>query len=362
MNIVKATHQYEAWLARHTRLVKPDLRRKHRSMSQASLPDFLRATYYRWAQRWPQTCARLSQAPTVLAIGDLHVENFGTWRDAEGRLIWGVNDFDEACILPYTNDLVRLAVSALLSIKADHLSVKGKTACAAILEGYEESLQKLGRPFVLEEQNGWLRDIVTSELRDPVHFWRKMDRLRPLRAEIPGDALEVLKQYLPATGLDCRVVHRVAGLGSLGRIRLVAVADWRGGRIAREIKAMAPPSAGWAQPSLASTGIQYWKIVQNSVRCQDPFLHLRGSWLVRRLSPHCCRIELEDLPRNRDEPALLFAMGWDTANIHLGSRRAVRRVQRHLRGQEAGWLFSAAKKMAKSVTEDWGNWKELRPA
>jgi uncharacterized protein (DUF2252 family) len=24
------------------------------------------------------------------------VENFGAWRDVEGRLIWGINDFDEA--------------------------------------------------------------------------------------------------------------------------------------------------------------------------------------------------------------------------------------------------------------------------
>ena len=31
-----------------------------------------------------------------LSVGDLHVENFGTWRDSEGRLIWGINDFDEA--------------------------------------------------------------------------------------------------------------------------------------------------------------------------------------------------------------------------------------------------------------------------
>ena len=48
----------------------------------------------------------------VLAIGDLHLENFGTWRDAEGRLVWGINDFDEAWALPYTNDLIRLATSA----------------------------------------------------------------------------------------------------------------------------------------------------------------------------------------------------------------------------------------------------------
>src|SRR5260370_32652719 len=57
-----------------------------------------------------QTCA-LPISHEVLAVGDLHVENFGTWRDAEGRLTWGVNDFDEAYPLPYTIDLARLATS-----------------------------------------------------------------------------------------------------------------------------------------------------------------------------------------------------------------------------------------------------------
>jgi uncharacterized protein DUF2252 len=361
MNIVKATQQYEDWLAQHVELVKADLRRKHRSMAEASFP-FLRATYYRWAQVWPEVCTDLAKAPTVLAVGDLHVENFGTWRDAEGRLIWGVNDFDEACILPYTNDLVRLSVSALLSIKVGHLRVKGKAACAAILEGYEESLEKGGRPFVLEEENEWLREIATNELRDPVHFWEEMDGLRPIRGEIPASAREALEQLLPERGLDYKVVHRVAGLGSLGRIRLVAIADWCGGRIAREVKALAPSSACRVQKSSAPTGIQYQTIVQNSVRCPDPFADVRGTWLIRRLSPHCCRIELDDLPKDRHELALLFAMGWETANIHLGSRGAIKRIQRHLHGQKAAWLFSAAKKMAKSVTEDWRNWRKLRPA
>jgi uncharacterized protein (DUF2252 family) len=57
-------------------------------------------------------CAQLADAPQVLAVGDLYTENFGTWRDAEGRLVWGVNDLDEAHPLPYTNDLVRLATRA----------------------------------------------------------------------------------------------------------------------------------------------------------------------------------------------------------------------------------------------------------
>ena len=80
-------------------------------MAQDAL-SFLCATFYRWAQLFPALCAKLARAPKVLGIGDLHVENYGTWRDAEGRLVWGINDFDEACPLPYTNDLVRLATSA----------------------------------------------------------------------------------------------------------------------------------------------------------------------------------------------------------------------------------------------------------
>lgn len=67
----------------------------------------------------------------------MHVENFGTWRDVEGRLVWGVNDVDEAAALPYTSDLVRLATSAEL---ADGVKVKLPAICEAVLDGYTETL------------------------------------------------------------------------------------------------------------------------------------------------------------------------------------------------------------------------------
>jgi len=35
---------------------------------------FLRATFYRWTQVWPEVCPDLVSATTVLAIGDLHVK------------------------------------------------------------------------------------------------------------------------------------------------------------------------------------------------------------------------------------------------------------------------------------------------
>ena len=53
---------------------------------------FFRATYYRWAQVWKKKADTLAVGPRAPSVGDLHIENFGTWRDAEGRLVWGVND------------------------------------------------------------------------------------------------------------------------------------------------------------------------------------------------------------------------------------------------------------------------------
>ncbi len=46
--------------------------------------------------------------------GDLHAENFGTYMDSAGRLVFDVNDFDEAYIGHFTWDLQRFAASLAL--------------------------------------------------------------------------------------------------------------------------------------------------------------------------------------------------------------------------------------------------------
>jgi hypothetical protein len=356
MNIVKATHRFEEWLGRHTRLVKPDLRLKHQRMAEAVFP-FMRATFYRWMQIWPEVCADLDKAPPVLAVGDLHVENFGTWRDIEGRLVWGINDFDEAAVLPYTIDLVRLATSAMLAIADGHLALKPKDACAAILEGYKESLASHGRPYVLEEENTWLRQIATGVLRDPVHFWQKMESL-PRIGELPVSAREALEHLMPERGLNYRTVRRIAGLGSLGHIRVVAIALCQGARIAREAKALVPSSVYWAKGDEGPSEIFYQAIISRAVRDRDPFVQLRGRWIVRRLSPHCSRIELSVLPTDRDELRLLSAMGWETANIHLGTVDSQKFIRRHLARLKPNWLLAAAKDMEKAVSSDWREWRK----
>ena len=357
MNIVKATRHYETWLGQHTTLVRPDLRLKHQRMAESPFP-FFRATFYRWMQVWPEVCPDLAKAPRVLAVGDLHVENFGTWRDIEGRLVWGINDFDEAGTLPYTIDLVRLATSAILASAEGHLRLETKDACAALLDGYRQSLVESGRPFVLEEENTWLRQIATGILRDPVHFWQKMDELPRATGDVSVSAKDALEHLMPEPGLTYKTVRRVAGLGSLGHIRLVAVALCHGAKIAREAKALVPSSVYWAKDDEGPSEILYQAIISRAVRCPDPFVRLRGRWIVRRLSPHCSRIELTVLPTNRDELKLLSAMGWETANIHLGTVDAQKYVRRHLSRLKPNWLYTAAKEMQEAVSHDWHAWKK----
>ena len=357
MRIKKATKRYETWLGKQITIVPADLALKHSRMGEDPFP-FLRATYYRWVQVWLQAFPDLARAPRVLAVGDLHVENFGTWRDQEGRLIWGVNDFDEAYPMAYTSDLVRLAVSARLAISASHLALPDDDACAAILSGYHEGLESGGRPFVLEEDHKWLREVATGELRDPVHFWGKINALSSVRGEVPKSARKALEDLLPAPGLIYRVTHRVTGLGSLGRERYVALADWQGGRVAREAKALAPSACVWAREDKGPRKIFYEEIITSAARALDPYVRVRGRWIVRRLAPHCSRIELSTLPKQREEERLLHAMGFETANIHLGSKPAIKAVRRDLAKRKPGWLQEAARKMADAVKKDWEQWRK----
>jgi hypothetical protein len=357
MNVVKATRQFEDWLGHRTDIVKKDLHFKHTNMKAAVFP-FLRATYYRWAQIWPKVCPELAKAPQVLAVGDLHVENFGTWRDVEGRLIWGVNDFDEAFPMAYANDLVRLGVSAHLACEAGHLTLRHPEICEAILIGYRAGLRAGGMPFVLGENHTWLRLIAEGELRDPVHFWAKMDALPTLKGPMPISAVDAIEHLMPARGLKYRVAHRIAGLGSLGHERYVALADWNGGRIAREAKALVSSGCYWAADRQGPSEILYQAIITRAVRCLDPFVQLRGRWILRRLSPHCSRIELADIKAQGEELRLIEAMGWETANIHLGTRAARRAVLSHLQKQKGKWLHKATEAMLKAVREDWKTWKQ----
>ena len=76
------------------------------------------------------------------------------------------------------------------------------------------------------------------------------------------------------------------------------------------------------------------------------------------LSPYCSRIELKSLPRKRDESRMLYSMGWETANVHLGTRRAVSALLTDTNKRTSGWLRTATKRMNQAILRDWKDWRK----
>lgn len=78
--------------------------------------------------------------------------------------------------------------------------------------------------------------------------------------------------------------------------------------------------------------------------------------MLRRSAPDCARVPLESLADEKDALRLLRAMGWETANVHLGSPKQIADVQRHLAGLPKKWLLHAMDAMTQSSKQDYAAW------
>lgn len=114
--------------------------------------------------------------PKVASVGDAHVDNFGLWRDAEGRLVWGVSNYDEAAIIPYRIDLARLVTSAKLA-RPDGDS---EALAEAAFDGYAAGLAD-PRPWVLEQDHVWLRELFAATDAERLKFWTKLRDAKPAK-------------------------------------------------------------------------------------------------------------------------------------------------------------------------------------
>jgi hypothetical protein len=101
-------------------------------------------------------------------------------------------------------------------------------------------------------------------------------------------------------------------------------------------------------------------LIERAIRVPDPFVAVRRRWIVRRLAPDCSRMELSALPKVRDEAKLLYAMGWETANVHLATKGTRRAILRDMRRRPRRWIERAAAQMAAQIRADWAAWRKIR--
>ena len=348
MSIKSDVRDYEAWLKTQCAIVKADLRYKHECMHHDAF-IFLRATYFRWARTIEAICPELKDAPQVLCVGDTHLENFGTWRDAEGRLVWGINDFDDAAVMPYALDLVRLVASVRLAPGVD---IALPAVAEAILTGYAKGLEE-PRPCLIEQRNTWMLSLIgpTDARRDA--FATEMSGwpdANPPRAVRRG----LLESFQDGAKI-VRFASRRKGAGSLGRARFIAIGAWSGGIAVREAKALVPSAWDWAR-DVAPRQSAFLALAQGRFRALDPFLAVEGGFIYRRIAADAHKIDLTKELAAKLKTKVLQLMGFDLGAIHADDAKAAARIQRDLKSRPRGWLARAGRDAAHAVRDDYRDW------
>jgi len=111
------------------------------------------------------------RAPHTLVCGDLHFENFGAFKGDNRLCYFDINDFDDACVAPFTVDIVRFL--ACIKVAADGLlldSAQSARLERSFLDAYTAAIED-GKPRWME------RSLATGVFRKLLR--RAMNRTRP---------------------------------------------------------------------------------------------------------------------------------------------------------------------------------------
>jgi uncharacterized protein (DUF2252 family) len=299
--------------------------------------------------------------------GDLHAENFGTYMDAQGRLIFNVNDFDEAYVGPFTWDLKRLAASVALIGYAKALSDEQITALVrTYAAAYRERIHALATgaksdevpPFTLDTAQGPLLDALRDArsltrfgLLDSMTEIRDFERrFAPGGGSIELDAATRYKvlaafdgylETLPESSLDRPDSYRVKdvvgrrgiGIGSAGlpsyNILLEGATDALENDVVIYIKQAQTPAV--SRHVTDSAIREYFQheghrtvISQRALQAHaDPWLgwtELDGAGqLVAEVSPYAVDLDWGDIDDPEEIAAVVADLGRATATMHAAA-------------------------------------------
>ena len=270
----------------------------------------------------------LVSSPMVLACGDLHLENFGSYKGDNRLVYFDLVDFDESCIAPVAHELVRFLTSILVAAKP--LGISASTASkmvnqfiasyamnviAAKPRWVERSLAAGPVKKLLQSLKGRDRsDLIKQRtLRKSgkirlVIDGKKMLAISPLdRARAESILAAYASTQQSPTFFDpVDIARRIAGNGSLGLERYVALVRGDGGvdgHCLVDIK-IATPSALAAgidvpQPRWKSEAERVVSIQRIAQAISPALLGSVGigkrSYSIRELQPTADRINLAAL-------------------------------------------------------------------
>ncbi|PZF74355.1 DUF2252 domain-containing protein [Taibaiella soli] len=286
--------------------------------------------------------------PSTWLCGDLHIENFGSYKGDNKLVYFDVNDFDEAVLAPFTWDVARMVTSILIGGKVLNIPNDGIRKMAGMyLDTYFLYLQKGKSKHVeAETAKGTLKQFLEKVEQ------RKMKALLAQRCELKkaslklddekqlslqednkGKLVAALAKWIDKSK-DKRyqyalkdVAFRIAGTGSLGLKRYVFLGEnMQGKSTLIDMKECAPSSAvRWIkkeQPEWSSDAervVWVQRMMQDTPPAMLTEYKFGNDWyMLKMLQPTDDKLNYQHLAS--DVPSLeqlMKDMGMLTASAHL---------------------------------------------
>jgi len=322
---------------------------KYRKMA-ASPFGYFRGTNHLFHNDWPRQ-AWLERMPAVWLNGDLHLENFGTYRGDNRLVYFDVGDFDDGCLGPAGRDLLRFLVGLNLAARELGIGPRRHAGLAnSFLAAYRGALAGGKARWIERRTATGLIGALPKDLERRTQFDLLAKRTvikkagRRLRTDT-GKALKLpeaeqarviafMERYARGradpdffTVLD--VAQRVAGLGALGLPRYVVLIHGSGrpdGAALVDLKCQVGstllPQLAQRQPRFRSEAERVVEI-ENRMQAVGPaFLtpvKIGGrSFTLRELQPSADKLDLAAAqPDAAELDAVVWSMGELTAWAQL---------------------------------------------
>ncbi len=356
---------------------------------------FLRGACHLFYEDWHKQLDQLS-SPNAWICGDLHLENFGTYKAENGLAYFDLNDFDESALAPCLWELTRLLTSLIVAQGTLKLKPKQTDALLeSIVQKYASALAE-GKPKWVERKTarGSIKALLSSlSKRSDKDFLA--DRTN---AKEDGNALLIdskrtlkldktqkkaaLEKFFTAMQIKDKkdffypldIARRVAGTGSLGVERYVVLVHGQGvgQRALIDMKANNPsalsPYLKVQQPQWSSES-QRVATIQACAQILPPALLKavkvdKQSYLIKALQPSQDRLDLTQwngklsvLDNIFDTMAEVSAWGHLRNAGYLGA--ANREALMQFGAQVEKWkapTLALAKQAAEKTLEEWKNY------
>jgi uncharacterized protein (DUF2252 family) len=343
--------------------------------------------------------ANLPDSPVVWASGDLHLENFGSFRSDNRQVYFDINDFDEAALAPACWELARLVTSIFIGFRSLDIDYdRAENMAALCLKSYCETLKGGKADYIEARTAGGIvceflkaadrqrqKDILPKRTHDGKNGLR-LDLTHPKHLKIKKPLKEALTEHIDEwlqqddqSPYNYKVIDacfRLAGTGSLGVLRyelLLESSNDVGERyILIDMKQAAPASLvthRTLQP-LWQTEAERVVSIQRRMQNRPPALLSHtcfqgSSYIIQEMQPEKDSINFKLLRnRYRDMYQVIANMGMLTASAQLRSAgrqgSAIADELIHFAHND-GWvpeLINYAKEYAGKVLQDYNLFRE----